>query len=116
MSLNSLLTQTCSIYTRTTSVGAIGDANQVYALAYSSVRCRAVHQQNRWGRENGLIAATAIHLLYIDQPYTLDTSMRVVLDDGTTYQVTHADMKHDSRGHHHAEYLIEAVESPQSGA
>ena len=41
---------------------------------------------------------------------------RIILDDGVTYQLIHADEKHDGRGHNHAEYLLSALESPQSGA
>jgi hypothetical protein len=41
--------------------------------------------------------------------------MRVVIG-GSTFQLTHADMKFDSIGNHHAVYEGEVVESPQSGA
>ncbi len=116
MSLDSLLTQTCEVYTRISTTDSRGGPLHIYNKLYSDVYCRAVHMKNVWGNYAGRISAQATHLLYIhsDCP-ALDTTMRVKLDDGVWYQVEHADMKHDWLGNHHPEYEIFAVESPQGG-
>ena len=116
MSLQRLLIQKCDVYTRTTTQDAYGGIVDVYALSVSGVKCRSVHTNNKFDAFAGRINASAVHLLYIDNAVTLNTTNRLVLDDGVTYQVIHADQKHDGRGPNHAEYLTQAVESPQTGA
>lgn len=117
MSLDSMLTQTCEVYTRITTTDVHGSSVHIYNKWLTDVRCRSVHMKNVWGQYAGRIAAQATHLLYIHSDYPeLDTTMRVKLDDGTWYQIEHSDMKHDWLGHHHPEYEMFAVESPQGGA
>ena len=116
MGLENLLIQTCSVYTRNTSIGKAGQAIEVFTKTYAGVPCRSVHVGNQWGGYGGRIGAKATHLLYItsDIP-VLDTTMRVKLDGGAWYVLEHADMKWDSNGKSHAEYETFAAESPQSG-
>ena len=117
MGLENLLVQTCSVYTRNTTVGKTGQAIEVFTKTYANVPCRSVHVGNNWGGYGGRIGAKATHLLYASPDFPMfDTTMRVLLSDGTWYDIEHADMKYDSNGKSHAEYETFASESPQSGA
>jgi hypothetical protein len=116
MGLENMLIQTCAIYTRTSTTGKAGQTVDVYVKTYSNVACRSVHVGSRWGEFGGRVSAKATHLLYVtsDIP-ALDTTMRVLLDDGIWYAIEHGDAKYDSTGRNHSEYETFAAESPQSG-
>lgn len=116
MSLNGLLVDKCDVYQRTTTIGQYGNAIDTYTLLYQGIKCRSMHKVKQFGSFAGQINTQSTHALYVDKQYTLDTSMRVILQDGVTYQINHADAKFDGKGIHHVYYEMIAIESPETGA
>jgi len=112
--LSNFLSDTCNIYTRTTTIGEYGDSIDTYVLLVSNVGCRSMHNSNNFNQFSGRISAQALHTIYIDEQYVLDTTNALEIDN-QIFHIIHADAKYDSLGVHHNYYEIETIEGPQSG-
>jgi hypothetical protein len=112
--LSDFLSDRANIYTRTTIIGELGDSKDTYVLLASEVGCRSMRNSNNFGQFGGRVSTQAVHIIYIDEGYVLDTTNTLEID-GQIYHVTNADAKYDSLGVHHNYYECEVIESPQSG-
>ena len=114
MSIESLMTETGTLYAQRKVYGANGVVSYIYNKIHDNIPCRSVHIHNVFGAAFGGKNSQATHNLFLslDAP-DVDISMRIEINN-VVYAFEHIDVKYEMGQPHHVECLLYALESLQS--
>ncbi|MFW9872370.1 MAG: head-tail adaptor protein [Candidatus Thorarchaeota archaeon] len=108
MSFNKLLSQTCTIKTKTEDFTTAGDGSitETWSNTYTSVKCRLINPNGTLEETDGGYNLKVTPYIFLKSDQTISVGNRIVHDNGNTYLVEYINDQEGFNSTHHKEVIL----------